>query len=239
MHHLFDDEISNLERFLDFLSKGHTFISYSEATNRILRNEVDKPYLVFSSDDGLESNLTLAKVLSSYNAKACFFINPASVGLKNPAKIYEFCTKNLKSFTSRFLDWADIEAIQNQGHEIGSHTMEHINVAESSLDYFHCDLMESKRVLEAKCGEINHFAYPFGSKNHFNKEAYEAVFSSGYESCASAIRGCHTGGVINRDELLIKRDHMVFGWPYNHLLYFLNRSIVRSCKQDNLVPSSW
>tara|TARA_B100001250_G_C19663742_1_gene728293 strand:- start:761 stop:964 length:204 start_codon:yes stop_codon:yes gene_type:complete len=51
----------------------------------------------------------------------------------------------------------------------------------------------------------------------------EIVFKSGYESCASAERGCNveTKTKIMKEELLIRRDHIVCSWHFNLVRHFL------------------
>ena len=50
IHHIFKDEENSFdELFLNY----HTFISHSEAVNRVINGHIDKPYISISSDDGL------------------------------------------------------------------------------------------------------------------------------------------------------------------------------------------
>ena len=62
----------------------------------------------------------------------------------------------------------------------------------------------------------------------------ESVFSVGYESCASAERGCYFAqkDKINKNDLLIRRDHVVCAWDLDHIFYFL---ISNSKYKKNLV----
>jgi hypothetical protein len=60
LHHVFVDEKENLIRLIELLQSTHTFISYSEAVEKILNGTIDKSYIVFSLDDGLKNNLNAA-----------------------------------------------------------------------------------------------------------------------------------------------------------------------------------
>src|SRR5699024_10627287 len=42
------------------IGRTHTFISYSEAVERIKHGPIDKPYVAFSFDDGFKSNVRTA-----------------------------------------------------------------------------------------------------------------------------------------------------------------------------------
>ncbi len=224
-HHIFDDELEPFDRLLAELAKQHVFISHTEAVERVLTGQNDAPCIAFSSDDGFKNNLQAAGILNRYGAKACFFINPTTIGQRKSALIEKFCSERLEMPPIEFLDWADIDVLINQGHEIGSHTMAHINVAETSLAEFEDDLSESRDILTRRCGQAAHFAYPYGRVHHFSREAMGAVFQAGFQSCASAERGCYScAEPIPRDKLLLRRDHIVAGWPLSHNMYFIGRN---------------
>ncbi len=219
IHHVFDDEISKFDNLLNELSKCHTFIPYSEAIRKITSNEIDKSYISISSDDGFKNNLKAAQVLEKYNAKACFFINPDSIGLTDFNKIKEFCSRNLNFPPTEFMNWSDVDKLLKLGHEIGSHTMGHINIATTDLNKVKDNISESFDVIQSRCGKVEHFAFPYGRFFHFNLPSYNYVFEAGFKSCATAERGCHISNEkINLDELLIRRDHVVCDWNLDHTM---------------------
>ena len=223
VHHVFSDELEKFESLLTELMKYHEFISYSDAVERIHLNQIDKPYIVLSTDDGFKNNLDAAKILDRYGIKGCFFVNPASIGLKEFKSVKRFCNSNLNFPATEFLTWKEIESLLKSGHEIGSHTMNHIDISKQPIELVEYELSESFQFLKSKCGSVNHFAYPFGSFSFFNKPAMDLVYSVGYKSCASAERVCHfeQEKKIDRSELLIRRDHIVCAWDLDHIFYFL------------------
>ena len=115
IHHVFKDELKKFDALLKFLSLYHEFISYSEGVEKILKGEIDKPYIIISSDDGFKNNLDAAKILDRYGIKGCFFINPTSIGLKNFHQIEKFCNSNLNFPVTEFMTWDDIESLLNLG----------------------------------------------------------------------------------------------------------------------------
>ncbi|MCP5534607.1 MAG: polysaccharide deacetylase family protein [Akkermansiaceae bacterium] len=225
IHHIFDDEVEHFDKLLAELAKTHVFISHAEAVRRVICGCNDEPCIAFSSDDGLKNNLQAANILNRYGAKACFYINPHSIGMKEPASVARFCRDRLEMPPIEFMQWSDVEHLLSQGHEIGSHTMSHTNVAEMPLSAFMEDLCTSRDILLYRCGKATHFAYPYGQFHHFNKDAMHLVFQAGYGSCASAERGCHFCEVpVAEDKLLIRRDHVVAAWPLAHTMYFIRRN---------------
>lgn len=235
IHHIFNDEENDLINLLNFLSQYHTFISYSEAIKKILTNQIDKPYICISSDDGFKNNLRAAEILKEYGVSACFFICPGIIEESNEEKIKIFCKERLHFPPVNFLSWDDVESIVEKGHEIGSHTMHHINVAETNQDKLVAELKQSYKILKNRFGNIIHFAFPYGRYFHFTEEARKLVFDTGYQSCSSAERGCHVHQDVAplKDELLIRRDNIILDWSLNHIKYFLRRNATHFALQQN------
>lgn len=238
IHHVFDDEIQNFDKLLKALSKQHLFISYSEAVTKILSGKIDKPYISISSDDGFKNNLEAVKVMEKYGIKGCFFINPDTIGIKEISKIKIFCKDRLNFPPTEFMDWDDIDNLMKNGHEIGSHTMGHINIAETNIHEVEDNINQSYEVLHARCGVVSHFAYPYGRFFHFNQQAYDLVFKAGFSSCASAERGCHISfkKELKKNELFIRRDHVICDWNINHVLYFILNNAENASVSTNLTP---
>lgn len=238
LHHIFKDEEAQLDELLQRLSSHHTFISYSEAVDRILSGNIDKPYVTFSSDDGFKNNLRAAEILNRYQAKACFFVNPGIVDERDYETIAAYCINRLQFYPTEFLNWSDIDYLLAQGHEIGSHTMDHFNLAELSEYAIRDDLSTSFEIIKSKCGTSKHFAFPFGRFHHFTKEAKEICFDVGYHSCATAERGCHINHPtpLQPRDLCILRDHIVLDWDMSHILYFLANNARQVNASNNLYP---
>lgn len=240
IHHVFSDEEKGLVNLLSELSRHHHFISYTEAWSRLLKGEIDKPYIAFSSDDGLKNNLKAASILQDFGASACFFVCPSMIGETDFNTIKTFSAERLHFPPIEFMNWDDIEKLQKNGHEIGSHTMRHINMAETNKTDLLKEIADSKNILEEKCGKILHFAYPYGRHFHFSSAGRKIVFDQGFKSCASAERGCHIteqGGIKDPAQLLIRRDHVILDWPVDHILYFLARNSMNASPLHNSFPA--
>lgn len=238
IHHLFNDEIENFDKLLTLLSKYHSFIGYSDAVNKILTGNIDKPYICISSDDGFKNNLAAVEIMNKYGAKGCFFVNPDTIGLKDFSEVNSFCKHRLHFPPTAFMDWNDLDHLVKNGHEIGSHTMGHINIAETNMNIVEDNINTSYEILKARIGEVLHFAYPYGRFFHFNQQAFDLVFKVGFTSCATAERGCHVSAEkkLNPNELLIRRDHVVCAWNINHVLYFILNNAEKASYQTNYYP---
>lgn len=238
-HHLFKDEEKQLDTLIKRLSKNHEFLSYGDAVQMMLNRSIDKPYIVFSSDDGFKNNLVAADILKSHGISACFFINPGITGVDDFDTIKQHCKSRLNFPPVEFMNWDDIHRLQSQGHEIGSHTMHHTNVAKMSEADFKQDAEETYAIIKRECGDVQHFAYPYGRFYDFNDAARKTVFETGFTSCATAVRGCHINhdGPLQPENLFIRRDHLVLGWDMNHVMYFIANNSRKASVANNLFSS--
>ena len=240
IHHVFRDEEAKLDNLLKRLSINHAFLSYSCAVKMILDRRIDQPYICISSDDGFKNNVKAAEILNEYDAKACFFINPSIFGKRSYDEIERHCKDRLNFPPVEFMTWKEVEKIQKMGHEIGSHTMEHINVAATERDEFLEDCNSTFKIITENCGKAEHFAFPYGRFFHFNESARDIVFNAGFVSCATAERGCHIdhSSPLSYRELYIRRDHVILDWSLDHIFHFLAKNSRNATISNNLFKSA-
>jgi peptidoglycan/xylan/chitin deacetylase (PgdA/CDA1 family) len=98
-------------------------------------------------DDGYREHLKIARFLARYGIRTTFFV---ITGLRT------FMGKEL-------LSPSEVKEIASLGHEIGSHTVTHIDMTHTPEDVMLKELVESKKFLSELLGyEVNSFAYPYG-----------------------------------------------------------------------------
>ena len=225
LHHLFPDEEENFNHLLERLTNRYQFISYSEAVERILTSQIDKSYLAFSFDDGLKTCLKAAEILQRWGATACFFVCPQIVGETNSEKIRAFCQQQLWHGPVEFMDWDDLACLKSQGHEIGGHSTGHFNLAEMTMKTRAKDLMLTKSQIEEHLSEVIHFAWPYGQFQHCTSEAMQQVFTAGFQSIASGVRGAHANEEpLAKETICLRRESIEAAWPVSHVEYFLAES---------------
>ncbi len=112
--------------------------------------------VLLSFDDNLKGDFIYAKpILDKYGFKATFFI---------------ICNKTGVSGTDRFLNrtnWQDIAAMQKDGMDIESHTMNHRHLNHLSANALNLEIGGSKQCLASHGYNATTFAYPYneGSNN--------------------------------------------------------------------------
>jgi peptidoglycan/xylan/chitin deacetylase (PgdA/CDA1 family) len=103
----------------------------------------NKPVLL-TFDDAYKSQYTNAKpILDKYGYKATFYI------------VCNYVENNGR------LKWEDITTLYNEGHDIGSHTMNHADLSQTSKKETSYEISESKQCLLNHGINATSFAYPF------------------------------------------------------------------------------
>lgn len=240
LHHIFEDEEAGFRSLLADLSRRHTLIGYSEAIEKLWSGEIDRPYVCFSFDDGLKNCLSAARILEEFGVSGCFFICPSMVEETDPQILKEFCIRRLTLPPTELLTWDDAETLLATGHEIGSHTMSHHVLSRIRPEQVCDEVAGSYEVLNRRLGGVKHFAWPEGLFSRITADAASTVFQAGFESCASAERGCH----VEKPEtdlsgLCIRRDYVAANWPLSHVSYFLTANSKLASSKCNLWPDGW
>ncbi len=165
----FDVTVQDLCAQLDWLkANNYETLTLDEFAGYIKKGEAfpEKSVLI-TFDDGYNGiyNYALPE-LRKRGMKAVFFITASVVG--NVDGSYPHVTRK---------ELQEIAADKN--FAIGSHTVTHSNLVESSHDERVHELSESKRILEQITGrEVIAVAYPEG---HYDKQVIKSVKEAGYE----------------------------------------------------------
>ena len=82
---------------------------------------------------------------------------------------------------------ARLRAVRAAGITVGSHTVNHVKLAETDSRTRRTELSASKIALEDVLGEpVDHLCYPFGS---FDLDTIQAAAEAGYRSATTCLRG--------------------------------------------------
>jgi hypothetical protein len=209
---------------LNQLSKEVDFITIQEGSDLVFNKKIPshQKLVCFTFDDGYEECFTKIKpVLDSFNIKAGFFICPNYVEAP-PQYVDDFLAKRVFLNAHKIsMTWAQIKKLHQDGHLIGSHTMNHINCKEAAethtLDW---ELSESKRLIEEKLQTpCNHFAYTYGKIEHFSEPALacaEKYYTHIYSQAGHRQYFSYAGRVINR-------RHFEGNWKKHQISFYLKK----------------
>jgi peptidoglycan/xylan/chitin deacetylase (PgdA/CDA1 family) len=103
--------------------------------------------VILNFDDSQKSQYTNAKpILDKYGFKATFYVVCSYIGAKEG-----------------YMNWQEVETLHREGHDIASHSMHHIHLAELPKKAIEFELSASKKCLQDHGINAKSFAYPFDS----------------------------------------------------------------------------
>ena len=151
----FDDQMNWLRE------NGYHVVSFDKFYNAALGEDTlpEKP-IAITFDDGNRDNYTNAlPILKKYDYPATFFIKLNNVGKGG-------------------LTWDEIREIKDAGNIIGSHSINHNNMAKMDEQTLINELTISKNLIETNINtEVKYFAYPGGA---YSQKTIEALKETGY-----------------------------------------------------------
>jgi len=221
--HYLKDNIESIDRFkkmLLILSKNAKLVRVEEAIAMIVKHEMpQEPIIAFTFDDGfMECYTNFAPILEEYGINGLFFINPNYVD-GDETYIHNFNNSIVFTQNKKPMRWVQLKELQNRGHIIGAHTMDHYMINTDDENELEYQIGYCKQIIEEQLRvKCNYFAFPYGKIEHANTKAidiacmhYKYVFSqSDYKHYFS-----FNGRVINR-------RHFEPFWPISHVKYFLS-----------------
>ena len=141
---------------------------------------------IITFDDGMLSQFTYAKpILDKYNFKATFYIICNSVDKENR------------------MNWNNIQTLEKEGHEIGSHSMNHKRLSTLSEEEIRYEIIESKRCLQEKGFNVTSFSFPYNDGDN-NKNMLKIVADNYYIARTASeplmLFQCRSENVENNDD---------------------------------------
>lgn len=197
-HDISEDMEESFEKFLIEVSKRWGFVSPLEVEYYLKGKAKGSPVLI-TFDDGFKGNFKVAcEILSKYNIKALFFVCPSLIEMDIESQ-HKYISSNVfqnkkKADNLSVMNWEELRILQDNGHVIGSHTLNHLNLASLGDDHIEKEITGSKQAIYNNLGvEPKWFAFPFGEIKHINLNSLK-VISSYYTYCRSGIRGVNNAG---------------------------------------------
>lgn len=179
--------IELFDEHMAYIAKNCNVVSLKDIVeNRIPQNSI-KPVVAVSFDDGYLDNFeNAAPILLKYQVPCTFFVSTEKIRLNKP---FEHDFKSL-GFGLDNMSWQQIRTMRDWGFHFGSHTMNHVNLAdindEDALFELTGSLNQIRENLEQKQVYI---AYPFGGKHHITRSRIKMIKEVGYQACFSAYGG--------------------------------------------------
>jgi peptidoglycan/xylan/chitin deacetylase (PgdA/CDA1 family) len=133
----------------------------------------ERPLLLYTFDDGRESNYTVAApLLESFGGRGVFFVVPAFAQCADHKQAFSFYRTRINPDSKRgeedAEDWLPMNPVQiadlaARGHAIGNHSLTHAKLVDLSSEQLEREIGESALTLAAWTkGNIDAFAWTFG-----------------------------------------------------------------------------
>jgi peptidoglycan/xylan/chitin deacetylase (PgdA/CDA1 family) len=198
-----------------------------------------KPLLLFTFDDGRESNYTVAApLLESFGGRGVFFIVPGFAEHAATAQALSFyrtrMNPNSKSAGTDVEDWkpmnpAQIADLARRGHAIGNHTLTHERLVGLPSETLEREIGESARLLASWTHKpIDAFAWTFGW-DAIDANAWRTIqryHRFCFSPCAGAINPAHDHpSLLWRREIEVRYSAPEYRFCYSGLvdLFWRNR----------------
>jgi peptidoglycan/xylan/chitin deacetylase (PgdA/CDA1 family) len=202
-----------------FFRRHFTVVRLGELLDKLVRGDDIGGHLAITFDDGYKDNAAVAAAeLQRRSLPACFFIATNFIG-SNRVPPWDA----RRSITPEWMTWDDVRRLRDCGFEIGSHTMNHVDLGAVHGDEAEREIVLSRDRLRAELGaDVAFFSYPYGQPQHLTAVNRERVRRAGYSCCLSA----HGGTVrTSADPFDLKREPITSWYvsPYHFGLELLGR----------------
>lgn len=131
-----------MHRMLRALSVGAAALGALAVESRVA---AAAPTVVsFTFDDGLASQTVARGTLASAGVPGTFYVNTNKLGHRGS------------------MAWSDVAALAADGHEIGGHTLDHVDLRAETPEERRRQICDDRQALTARGYAARSFAYPFG-----------------------------------------------------------------------------
>jgi peptidoglycan/xylan/chitin deacetylase (PgdA/CDA1 family) len=190
-----------------------------------------KPPLLFTFDDGRESNYTIAApMLESFGGSGVFFVVPAFAECAGDSALAFYRSKinpDSRPGDEKWEDWkpmspAQIGELAARGHAIGNHTLTHQRLAGLLPEALEREIGDSARKLASWTKKpVDAFAWTFGW-DAIDRNAWEAIrryHRFCFAPCAGAIDSRKDSpGLLWRREIEVKYSAAEYRFLYSGLV---------------------
>jgi len=115
------------------------------------------------------------------------------------------------SLPCRLLDWDGVKRLMASGWEIGSHTLNHVNLAIEDPKLVLEELKVSGELIGDRIGcKVKHFAYPYGKENNYNSFVVDSVRKY-YRSAVTTTEGINRCGddLYHLQRIMVANHHSI------------------------------
>jgi peptidoglycan/xylan/chitin deacetylase (PgdA/CDA1 family) len=197
--------VEDFERYCRFFAQHLQTERLTQTVGRLEERGALCGQLAITFDDGYLDNAELAlPVLHRWSLPATFYVTTGFIETQTQTDWDQ--KANLRS---RWMTWDHVKQLIAAGHDVGAHTVTHINLAAADAQQAEAELRQSRDDIAARAGVApTHFAVPFGRAFPSLDQTVAIARNLGFRSVSLC-----RGGIVPRgaDAMHIER------WPINPL----------------------
>ncbi|MES2316920.1 MAG: polysaccharide deacetylase family protein [Pseudomonadota bacterium] len=200
--------IENFDRHMAYLAANCVTVSLKQIVEGDIPRHAKKPVIAVSFDDGYLDNFEhAAPILLRHQVPCTFFISTEKIRANQP---FAHDIRAL-GFGLDNMSWDQVRQMRDWGLHFGSHTRNHVNLAEVDDQTAQLELQGSLEDIRAELGQQQVFmAFPYGRKKHITPARIASMKELGYAACFSAY-----GGLNDADMDLFNIRRIGVNWAFD------------------------
>lgn len=185
--------VEQFERHIRYLADHHRMVRVEDLIEDAPTGR--GPAVAVSFDDGyLDNYENAAPILIKHGVPATFFVSTDNIAHDHG---FEHDIRKLGGGLPN-MTWDQIREMHEAGLDFGSHTANHINLAQSPAHIVETELRRSREALQAELGlKRVMFAHPFGKRSDIAPDRLQQIKDAGY-SCNCSAYGGVNGRTVDR-----------------------------------------
>lgn len=185
--------IEQFDRHMAYVAAHFTVVSLRQIVAGDIPRHARKPIIAVSFDDGyLDNYENAAPILVKHQVPCTFFISTEKIRDNQP---FDHDIRAL-GFGLDNMSWDQARQMRDWGLHFGSHTRNHVNLAEASDEVAHAELIGSLQDIRCELDQEQVFiAFPYGRHKHITTARTETIKELGYAACFSAYGGLNGPGM--------------------------------------------
>lgn len=192
--------VDGFRKLCVFFQKHFDVVPLTELLDDLHLQRPIRGKLVITFDDGYRDNYTTAApILLESGLPATFFISTGFIGTDR----VPWWDEEL-GIRSEWMDWNQVRGLAEMGFDIGSHTVNHVDLGLVDGEQAREEIEGARADLESRLGrEIDLFAFPYGREHQLSDENRKLIRSLGLRTAPSCC-----GGVVSPgdDPFRLKRQ---------------------------------
>jgi peptidoglycan/xylan/chitin deacetylase (PgdA/CDA1 family) len=185
--------VESFEQQMALIKRRYQLASIGDIVEGRLDRASGRAIVAVTFDDGYLDNYESAvPILKEHGIPAGFFV---STGLIGTDRGFRHDLERL-GVALPTMTWPQLREMHAEGFEIGSHTVNHVNLAEIGEAEARRELMEARDTIRMEIGIENvAFAYCFGGRGDITPARRALVKELGYTCCLAAFGGTNEGPI--------------------------------------------